>query len=130
MSQSQPALSGPSSGAFSRALSAQVDELDKELIELRRDLHAHPELAWAETRTTERVADRLSAEGISGQQLPKSGLIADIGRVKGGPVVALRADLDALPVDDQTPDPWRSEVGGVAHACGHDVHTASLVGAG
>src|SRR3954468_20230833 len=97
MSQSQPSFSGPSSGAFSRALSAQVDELEKELVEFRRDVHAHPELAWAETRTTERVAERLSAEGIDVKLMPKSGLLAEFGDASG-PVVALRADLDALPV--------------------------------
>src|SRR4051812_5901314 len=59
--------------------------------------------------------------------MPRSGLVAEVG--SGGPVIALRADLDALPLDDETTDPWRSSVPGVAHACGHDVHTASLLGA-
>jgi amidohydrolase len=117
------------SSSAARSVDAAVDALEDELVELRRDLHAHPELAWAESRTTERVADRLAAEGISVQLLPKSGLLAQIG-ASDGPVVALRADLDALPVDDQIPDPWRSRTEGVAHACGHDVHTASLLGAG
>jgi amidohydrolase len=121
-------MSSPPS-THAHAISAAVDSLEAELVALRRDLHAHPELAWAESRTTERVADRLAAEGIQVQELPKSGLIAQIGTF-GGPVVALRADLDALPVDDRTPDPWRSTVDGVAHACGHDVHTAGLLGAG
>ena len=58
----------------------------------------------------------------------RSGVIADLG--VEGPVIALRADMDALPVQDLTDDPWRSSVTGVAHACGHDVHTAALVGAG
>jgi amidohydrolase len=105
-----------------------VDGLEDELVHFRRDIHAHPELAWNESRTTERVADRLAAEGVAVQLLPKSGLIAQVG--EGGPVVALRADLDALPVEDQTEDPWRSRVDGVAHACGHDVHSTSLLGAG
>ncbi|HEY5420027.1 MAG TPA: amidohydrolase, partial [Marmoricola sp.] len=61
--------------------------------------------------------------------LQRSGLVAEIGP-ETGPVVALRADLDALPVDDRTNDPWRSTVDGVAHACGHDVHTSALLGAG
>src|SRR3954447_8299213 len=129
MSQSQRPFSGSSSGAFSRALSAHIDELEQELTEFRRDVHANPELAWAETRTTERIAERLSAEGIDVKLMPKSGLIAGIGDASG-PVVALRADLDALPVQDQTPDPWRSRIEGVTHACGHDVHAASLLGAG
>ena len=110
------------------ALAAAVDRIEGELTDLRRDLHAHPELAWTESRTTELLADRLTAEGIKVQRLARSGLIAELGTE--GPVVALRADLDALPVDDLTPDPWRSTVEGVAHACGHDVHTTSLLGAG
>ena len=117
----------PSAGA--RSIDAVIDSLEHELVLFRRDLHANPELAWAETRTTERVADRLAAEGVAVQVLPKSGLIAHVGPTDG-PFVALRADLDALPVDDQTDDPWRSAVDGVAHACGHDVHTTALLGAG
>jgi amidohydrolase len=108
---------------------AAVDALEPELVELRRDLHAHPELAWQEERTTTLIADRLGAAGIEVQMLPKSGLVAEIG-TRGEPLVALRADLDALPVDDLTEDPWVSTVPGAAHACGHDVHTAALVGAG
>jgi amidohydrolase len=109
---------------------AAVDRAEDELLELRRDLHAHPELAWAEERTTVAVAERLEAAGVEIRLLPKSGLIAEIGDVDAGPLVALRADLDALPVDDRTELPWRSTVDGVAHACGHDVHTTALVGAG
>ena len=106
-----------------------VDALEPELVDLRRDLHAHPELAWQEERTTALVADRLGGAGIDVQLLPKSGLVAEVGS-HDGPVVALRADLDALAVDDLTTDPWVSTVPGAAHACGHDVHTAALVGAG
>ncbi len=112
-----------------RGVAAAVDALEPELVELRRDLHAHPELAWQEERTTKVVAERLAGSGIQVQLLPKSGLIAEVGAADG-PLVALRADLDALPVDDLTTDPWTSETPGAAHACGHDVHTAALVGAG
>ena len=108
---------------------ATVDALTPELVELRRDLHAHPETAWQEERTTALVAKRLEQVGVRLQLLPRSGLVAEVGS-KDGPVVALRADLDALAVDDLTDDPWRSVFDGVAHACGHDVHTAALVGAG
>jgi amidohydrolase len=120
-----------------RAIKTALAELSEELIAFRRDLHRHPELAWDETRTTERVAERLAAAGILVQLLPKSGLVAEIGAPQPSepgrprvPVVALRADLDALPVADQTQDPWRSVRDDVAHACGHDVHTTSLLGAG
>ena len=115
--------------ATARSIDAVIDGLEDELIDFRRDLHAYPELAWAESRTTERVADRLAADGITVQVLPKSGLVAQVGS-QDGPVVALRADLDALPVEDRTEDPWRSRNDGVAHACGHDVHTSALLGAG
>jgi amidohydrolase len=92
-------------------------------------LHANPELSWHEQRTTELVAERLERAGLTVTRLPHTGLIADVGD-ESGPRVALRADLDALPVEDLTTDPWVSTRPGVAHACGHDVHTAGLVGAG
>ncbi len=112
----------------SRVIESVVDKFGEELIEIRRDLHAHPELSWQESRTTEVVAARLADLGFVVRRLPGSGLIADLG--SEGPVVALRADLDALPVDDRTGDPWASTAAGVAHACGHDVHTTCLLGAG
>ncbi|KRF18868.1 N-acyl-L-amino acid amidohydrolase [Nocardioides sp. Soil797] len=105
-----------------------LEKYATELLEFRRDLHAHPELSWSEARTTELVAARLEQAGIRVRRLPRNGMIAELG--ESGPVVALRADLDALPVDDRTDDPWASTVPGVAHACGHDVHTTALLGAG
>ncbi len=108
---------------------AAVDEFADELVAIRRDLHAHPELAWHEERTTALVAKRLEEAGVKVQLLPSSGLIAEVGEPDGS-LVALRADLDALPVEDLTTDPWVSTVKNVAHACGHDVHTAALLGAG
>jgi amidohydrolase len=108
---------------------AAVDALADDLVALRRDLHAHPELAWQEERTTALVAEQLEKAGLGVTLLPKSGLLAEVGS-GDGPLVALRADLDALPVDDRGDEPFSSTVDGVAHACGHDVHTAALVGAG
>jgi amidohydrolase len=106
-----------------------VDDLTSELREFRRDLHAYPELSWHEERTTSLVAKRLGEVGLTPRPLGSTGVMVDIGD-NPGPVIGLRADLDALPVEDLTPDPWRSTIDGVAHACGHDVHTAGLVGAG
>lgn len=106
-----------------------VDALEDELVALRRDLHAHPELAWQEQRTTSVVAEHLDRAGVEVQLLPKSGLIAEVGS-PDGPLIGLRADLDALPVDDRGSEDFSSTTDGVAHACGHDVHTAALVGAG
>ena len=106
-----------------------VDALADDLVALRRELHARPELAWQESVTTALVAERLEKAGLVVKLLPKSGLIAELG-ADDGPLIGLRADLDGLPVDDRGGEPWASTVPGVAHACGHDVHTASLVGSG
>ena len=110
-----------------RLIGSVVEKYDDDLVEFRRDLHRHPELSWEERRTTDRVVERLERAGWRVTPTPRSGAIAEIG--EGGRLVALRADLDALPVADQIPEPWRSEVDGVAHACGHDVHTTALLGA-
>ena len=112
-----------------RHAQAEVELLAPELVEVRRDLHAHPELSWAEERTSSVIAKRLDQVGLVPTLLPRNGLVVDIGSGPG-PIIALRADLDALPVDDRINDPWASTVQGVAHACGHDVHAASLLGTG
>src|SRR5215813_1160397 len=103
-----------------------------ELIEFRRDLHAHPEVGYAEHRTTRRIALRLEAAGLKPAILPKgTGLIADIGgNPDDAPAVALRADIDALPIVDEKNVPYRSRNAGACHACGHDVHTSVLLGTG
>jgi len=111
-------------------LDAMLARHEGELVELRRDLHRHPELSRKETRTTASVVARLSTAGLSPRVLSGgTGLVCDVGSGRG-PVVALRADIDALPVHDSKDVPYRSTTDGVCHACGHDVHTAVLVGAG
>jgi len=110
-----------------------VDEIADELVAFRRDVHAHPELARAEVRTTALVAERLRAEGLEPRLLAGTGLTCDVGTTGPGdtrPRVGLRADLDALPVPEETGLPYASVVPGVSHACGHDVHTAAVLGAG
>jgi len=114
-------------------LTQLVGSLRDELVAVRRDLHAHPELARTEERTTRVVAERLRVAGLEPVLLPGSGLVCDIGpshAASGRGRVALRADLDALPVADECGLAWHSEHRGVAHACGHDVHTAVVLGAG
>ncbi|MFC9550879.1 glutamate--cysteine ligase [Rhodococcus sp. NPDC056960] len=105
-------------------------ELDaKKLIEWRRDLHAHPELSFEERRTTRVVRDHLVGLGLEPVPLPGgTGLWCDLGPGTGGRI-ALRADLDALPVAEATGLPFESTVPGVSHACGHDAHTTMLMGA-
>jgi amidohydrolase len=108
---------------------SRVDAVRDEIVTVRRDIHANPELGWHEERTTRVLRDRLIAAGLSPHVLPTgTGLICDIG--SGDTCVALRADIDALPVAEAVDAPYRSRHAGVMHACGHDVHTAALLGAG
>lgn len=110
------------------ALAADVAAMGDDLIRLRRDLHAHPEPSWEEVRTTEVVTEALRRAGLDPRSAPTdTGLICDIGR--SGPLVVLRADIDALRMHDAKDVAYRSTVEGVCHACGHDVHTAAGVGA-
>lgn len=100
-----------------------------ELVAFRRDLHAHPETARTEFRTTRQVAERLQRAGLAPVLLPGTGLICDIGR-PGGPTVALRGDMDALPLTETSGLPYAAQNPGACHACGHDVHTTVVLGAG
>jgi amidohydrolase len=103
-----------------------VHNLD--VVAVRRDLHAHPELAYAETRTTSVIIDHLTSFGLESSVLPGgTGVLCDIG--SDGPLIALRADIDALPLTDEKLVEYRSTVDGVCHGCGHDAHTAILLGA-
>ncbi|MFI0739700.1 amidohydrolase [Streptomyces sp. NPDC021100] len=125
-------LEGDLAGALPGRLPA---DLRAELIAFRRDLHMHPELGHREFRTTAAVRARLEKAGLRPRTLASgTGLICDIGRSRPGavrrPVLAFRADLDALPIPDTKQVPYRSTVPGAAHACGHDVHTTVVLGAG
>ncbi|GGA75673.1 putative peptidase/amidohydrolase [Pseudoclavibacter endophyticus] len=106
---------------------------DGEVVAWRHHLHRNPELGHSEHATTSFVAEALRAAGLAPRILPGgTGLTVDLEPVGGagdGPLVALRADLDALPIREASGEPFASEVDGVMHACGHDVHTASLLGA-
>jgi len=111
-------------------LDAFLDGHQGELIDFRRDLHAHPEIGYHEHRTTRLVKLRLEAAGLRPSVLPKgTGLVVDIGSGTEQ-VVALRADLDALPIGDEKNVPYRSTIANACHACGHDVHTSILLGTG
>ncbi|QAY67183.1 amidohydrolase [Paenibacillus protaetiae] len=104
------------------------ETLHAKLVAVRRQLHAHPELSNEEFETTKAIRGWLSEAGIRILELPlQTGVVAEIG--SGTPIVALRGDIDALPVEEQTGLPFASTVPGKMHACGHDFHTASLLGA-
>ncbi len=107
--------------------------LEDELRSIRRQIHANPELGWMEQDTTTLLYDRLTAAGLSPRRTTGSGLVCDIGpdpRAEGRRRIALRGDIDALPVPETTGLPFASRRQGVSHACGHDVHATAVLGAG
>ncbi|MGY2084896.1 amidohydrolase [Blastococcus sp. SYSU DS0539] len=113
-------------------LAAAVDEWvgahHPELVSIRRHLHAHPELAFAEFETTSFLEQRLRAAGLRPRRLPTgTGLVCEVG-TGDGPVVVLRGDIDALPLADLKDVPYASTREGLCHACGHDVHTTVVLG--
>jgi amidohydrolase len=111
------------------ALLERARGFEAELIALRRDLHRHPELAFQETRTAAIAAERVAALGFDVRTgIARTGVVADLAN-GSGPVVALRADMDALPIQEAGDADYRSTVPGVMHACGHDAHVTGLVGA-
>ena len=100
-----------------------------EIIRLRRDIHAHPELSFQEFRTAGLVADMLNELNIDVQTgVGRTGVVGQIGSGEG-PTIAIRADMDALPIDESNDVAYKSKNAGVMHACGHDAHTAILLGA-
>ncbi|MDG7003097.1 MAG: amidohydrolase [Nitrososphaerota archaeon] len=109
---------------------AEAKRIEPELIRTRRTLHQHPELSYRETWTSKFVADRLEALGISVKRgVGGNGVVGILKGSAEGSVVALRADMDALPVTEAADVDFKSKVDGVMHACGHDTHMAMLLGA-
>jgi amidohydrolase len=109
-------------------LDAWLDEHADDLVAVRRRIHSRPELGYAEHETTALLVARLAAAGLEPRVLPGgTGLLCDVGA--GPRTVALRADIDALPITDAKSVPYRSTIDGACHACGHDVHATILLGA-
>jgi amidohydrolase len=103
--------------------------LQEELIEWRRDFHIHPELGFREVRTSGRVATELEKLGYRVRRnIGRTGVIGDLGETDG-PCIAIRADMDALPIAEENEVPYRSQSDGTMHACGHDAHVAMALGA-
>jgi amidohydrolase len=106
----------------------KAQEMEQQLIRWRRDLHRHPELSFQETHTAAMVADEMRAMGYRVRtQVGRTGVVADLGR--GEPVIGIRADMDALPIQETNTELYVSQVPGVMHACGHDAHVACALGA-
>ena len=111
------------------ALTERLHELYPEMVEFRRDLHMYPELSFEEERTPAKIAEYLQALGLQVRTgVGGRGVVATIEGAKPGRTVALRADFDALPIQEETALPFASKVPGKMHACGHDLHTAALLG--
>ena len=110
-------------------ISALAEESWSRIVEIRRHLHQHPELSFQEKQTSEYVAHFLESEGFEIEKgVGGYGIVAVLKGDKAGRCLGLRADLDALPIQEMNDVPYRSKNAGVMHACGHDVHTSSLLG--
>lgn len=110
-------------------IEAIIAEIAPRLIEIRRDLHAHPEVGFDTIRTAAIVADELRAMGLEPQSgVGRTGVMVEIQGGRPGPCILLRADMDALPIHEQTGLPFASTIAGKMHACGHDIHTSALLG--
>jgi amidohydrolase len=119
----------PTEEDVGRTLDGWSRDHHAELVAVRRHLHAHPELGFAEYETTAYLVERLTAAGLRPRRLKGgTGLVCDVGGEVDGPVVVLRADIDALPLADLKDVPYASIRDGLCHACGHDVHTTVLLG--
>jgi amidohydrolase len=106
-----------------------TQRIEQRLIEIRRDIHAHPELGFEEIRTAGIVDRELTRLGIPHQtQIGKTGVVGLIEGGRPGPVLAIRADMDALPIQETSGLPFASTYPGLMHACGHDIHTTTLLG--
>lgn len=109
---------------------SEAVKIEQELIDLRRELHRHPELSFEERWTSAFVADYLEKLGLAVRRhVGRTGVVAVLRGARPGPTVALRADMDALPVTEEADVPFPSENPGKMHACGHDTHVACLLGA-
>jgi len=108
-------------------LKKRIKELNSELIDLRRDFHRYPELGFKEYRTAETIENYLNKLGITTRRMTRTGVVALLEGTKPGPVLMLRADMDALPISEENEFDYKSQNTGVMHACGHDAHMAMLL---
>ena len=106
----------------------QIKLIEKWLIDIRRDFHQHPELGFEEFRTSAKIEEYLTQMGLEVHHIAKTGIYADIKGEDSSLKIALRADIDALPIQDNKTCSYRSTIDGKMHACGHDAHTTILLG--
>jgi len=108
-------------------ISKQIEKYREELVSLRRDFHQYPELGFEEHRTAKIIENYLKALGIATRRITKTGVVGLVEGSRPGPVLMLRADMDALPIDEENDIDYKSQNMGVMHACGHDAHMAMLL---
>ncbi|MCL9661051.1 amidohydrolase [Paenibacillus hunanensis] len=107
----------------------ELNVLEQDIVGWRRHMHQYPELSFQEVKTSQFIADTLTGFGYEVRTgVGEGGVIADLKGAQPGPTIAFRADFDALPIHEENDVPYRSQNDGVMHACGHDGHTASLLG--
>jgi amidohydrolase len=112
-----------------RADEPALQRVFDDVVRWRRAIHERPELGFAEERTSALVEETLRGAGVKTKRVAKTGILGTLEGARPGKTVALRADMDALPLDERSGEPFSSKVPGVMHACGHDAHTAMLLGA-
>src|SRR5262245_59265365 len=110
-------------------LSEDVKAVAPDVVAIRRDVHRHPESGFKETRTADLIERRLATIRVESKRIAGTGILATIKGAKPGPTMLVRADIDALPVTELNEVPYRSQVPGMMHACGHDGHVATALGA-
>lgn len=108
-------------------IARHITELETEVIKLRRDFHRHPELGLQERRTGKKVTEYLENLGLTVTRMNQTGVVGLLQGGSPGPTLLLRADMDALPIQEETGLDYQSSVEGVMHACGHDAHTAMMM---
>ncbi len=115
--------------ALKKKIQALAEKYTEKIITIRRHLHQYPELSYQEHKTAAYIAQQLNIEALQVKKIAKTGLLVTIqGKNTTKKTIALRADIDALPITEKNAIPYKSQHPGIMHACGHDVHTASLIG--
>ncbi|GMO60777.1 MAG: M20 family metallopeptidase [Rickettsiales bacterium] len=107
---------------------SNIEKNENEIIENRRYFHKNPELSRQEFKTQEKIIELLKSYGIESKKIADTGVIADIKGAKDGKIIAIRADMDALCMNEEIDKPYKSQNAGVSHSCGHDAHVAGLLG--
>jgi amidohydrolase len=114
--------------AFEKKIEVALEKERENIINFRRYFHENPERSGKEYNTQKKVLEVLGSYGIEGKSIYETGVVATIKGEKPGKTIAIRADMDALGLQDEITKPYRSKVDGVCHGCGHDGHTAALLG--